>query len=75
MPRWFRVLGRGDYEVIERQVAEQGTDQTDMWVQTDTWVRYRCDSFTFLDQPGWETDQLPTLEGCTALGQPNSRPG
>lgn len=53
--RWFRVVGPGDYEVLERQLP------SDAWPGSGQWLRHECSTFVFLDEPGYEVDQLPQL--------------
>lgn len=53
--RWFRVNGRGDYEVLERQLPSEA------WPGSGQWLRHECSTFVFLNEPGFEVDQLPQL--------------
>ncbi len=52
--RWFRSLGDGTFEILEWQSA-------DALGSTSRWLRHRCITITFADDPGGEVDQLPQL--------------
>jgi hypothetical protein len=53
----FRVLGDGRYEIV----GEQFPSPADAAVGGDRWVRYDCDRFEFIDEPGGEVDLVPWI--------------
>jgi hypothetical protein len=61
--RWFRSLGDGTFEILEWQSA-------DAFGSTNQWLRHRCTTITFANDPGGETDQVPQLganSGCSEI--------
>jgi hypothetical protein len=59
--RWFRVLGPGSVEVIERDLS--GAPPTDQVVPT--WRRLRCARIDVISDPGGAGDGLPVIEDPT----------
>lgn len=53
----FRVLGGGRYEIM----GEQYPSPVDERFGGDGWVRYECDGFEFIDDPGGEVDLVPWI--------------
>jgi hypothetical protein len=53
----FRVLGGGRYEIV----AEQFPSPVDERFGGDGWIRYECDGFEFIDDPGGEVDLVPWI--------------
>ena len=51
----FRVLGAGSYEIVGEQMSADSV--------VEGWVRYRCDRFVFIDEPGSEVDGVPWING------------
>ncbi len=65
---WYRVLGQGRIEVVQRLLPGAPPFDT----PPPSWARYECGSapVTFLDAPGSAMDAAPrldTLEGCEQL--------
>lgn len=58
----FRVLATGSYEIVGRSTRRQRHFRRG-------WSRWRCDRFSFLDEPGQEVDGAPVInaEGECAL--------
>lgn len=54
---WFRVLGPGVFEVIERTLP--GAEPA---LGPAAWRRLRCSAVTFMDEPGFEVAQLPLAD-------------
>lgn len=52
--RWFRAFGDGTFEVIEWRSADDAGGSS-------TWMRHRCTTIEFADEPDTEMDRLPLL--------------
>ena len=53
----FRILGGGDYEIVGQQFASPVGEE----FGGDGWVRYLCDRFVFIEDPGGEVDGVPII--------------
>ena len=51
----FRLLAPGSYEIVGEQMSADSA--------VEGWVRYRCDRFVFIDEPGSEVDGVPWING------------
>jgi len=66
----FRVLGDGRYEIVEQQFdgPYEGSESLG-------WVRYECDRFVFVDDPGAELVGAPVTDIGGACEQVEYVPG
>lgn len=53
----FRVLGEGRYEIVGQQFPSPAGEE----FGGAGWVRYDCERFVFLDDPGGEVDGVPMI--------------
>lgn len=61
----FRVLGDGRYEIVGEQSPGPSDGGWD-----GSWVRYECDRFLFIEDPGSEVDGVPWIDAegeCTLV--------
>lgn len=65
---WYRSIGEGRVEVIERQIPDDG----DPTGSTGGWRRYACTSAGIVDDPGAAANGLPTAHtgpGCSVVDE------
>jgi hypothetical protein len=54
----FRVLGDGRYEIV----GERSPSPVAEYAGGQGWVRYECDRFVFVDDPGAELEGAPWID-------------
>lgn len=55
----FRIVGPGAYEIVGEEIPSPHGP----WPDAGGWVRYACDHFVFMDEPGAETNGAPWVNG------------